>query len=191
MSKEGHLLTGELVLAVWHVITSVSLWLLTHDHALCSKPQCQHRLVVYHARNLCCQRRPRTTIAGGLHVRPTQLDEPAPSGRCSTPTASAAARRRWYTTGNRGPSPSYKPPSSTRAHRRRAARGHGRRVLSWSLYTTRDGLLRVGQLERAVAHATACHWCDTTTRNVSVCQGRREAEGSGAEIWGVLCGAHA
>ena len=49
-------------------------------------------------------------------------------------------------------------------------------------YLTREGLRRLGQLERAVAHATACHWCDTTTRHVSVCQGRREAEGSAGRM---------
>ena len=80
------------------------------------------------------------------------------------------------------PSPSCKPPSSARARRRPAAQGGGRRALWWSSYLTREGLRRLGQLERAVAHATACHWCDTTTRNVSVCQGRREAEGSGGRM---------
>ena len=80
------------------------------------------------------------------------------------------------------PSPSYKPTSSARAHRRRAARERGRRALWWSSYMTRVGLPRLGQLERAVAHATACHRCDTTTRKVSVCQGRREAKGSGARM---------
>ena len=76
------------------------------------------------------------------------------------------------------PSPSYKPTSSARAHRRRAARERGRRALWWSSYMTRDVLPRLEQLERAVAHATDCHRCDTTTRKVSVCQGRREAEGT-------------
>ena len=79
-------------------------------------------------------------------------------------------------------SPSCKPSSSVRAHRRRAARESDRRALWWSSCTTRDGLRRLGQLERAVAHATACHWCDTTARKVSVCQGRRVAEGSGGRM---------